>query len=131
MPRYVFDLNTGREVFRDPDGMELADATAAEAHGAAVVREIIRNNKAQTSAWRLQIHTGEREPCFEILFASVDDSIRHLPLKVQALVRQGSSTTASLMETFQAVQLTLLRAKAAIARSRKHPYIAASDGVRI
>jgi hypothetical protein len=131
MPRYIFDLNTGREVFRDPEGMELADGIAAEAHGVAVVGEIIRNNKAKTRAWRLQIHTGERDPCFEILFASVDDSIRHLPLKVQALVRQASSTTASLIETFQALEVTLLRSQAAIARSRKRPYIAASDGVRI
>ena len=86
--------------------MELTDGVAAETHGAAVAREIIRNNRAQTQAWRLQVYAGDRDPCFELLFASVDDSIHHLLLKVQGLVRQAGSATASLMDTIQAVQVS-------------------------
>jgi hypothetical protein len=79
MPRYFFNLNDGRKFIPDPDGTELSDDRAARAHAFRVMRELARNREELTSAWRLVVYKERSTPCFELAFASVDDSVYRYP----------------------------------------------------
>jgi hypothetical protein len=74
MPRYFFDLFDGQKVIPDPDGTELSDYHSARSHGFHVMRELARNREEQTNTWRLIVHEGPGTPCFELAFASADDT---------------------------------------------------------
>ena len=74
MPRYFFHLNTGDKIIPDPEGTELPNHDSARAHARQVVRELARNRERMTRSWRLAVFDGGGTPCFELLFASIDES---------------------------------------------------------
>ena len=79
MPCYFFNLFDGRKVIPDPDGTDLPDYQAARAHAFRVMRELAKNREEQTLTWRLIVHEGEGTPCFELAFASADDTMYRYP----------------------------------------------------
>jgi hypothetical protein len=78
MPRYFFNLNDGRKIIPDLEGTELPDHDCARAHACQVVRELARNRERRTRSWRLAVCDVHCTLCFELLFASMDDSISRL-----------------------------------------------------
>ncbi len=79
MPRYFFNLNDGSKIIPDPDGTELSDIDSARAHAFRVMRELARNREEMTSGWRLIVHEGNGIPCFELAFASANDTMYRYP----------------------------------------------------
>lgn len=79
MPRYFFNLRDGRKIIPDPDGTELADHHAARSHAFRVMRELSRNREEATSAWRLVVCEDRGLRCFELSFASADDTMSRYP----------------------------------------------------
>jgi hypothetical protein len=79
MPRYFFNLFDGRKIIPDPDGTDLADYHSARAHAFRVMRELARNREDSTNAWRLIVHEGQGIPCFELVFASLEDTMYRYP----------------------------------------------------
>lgn len=79
MPRYFFNLFDGLKIIPDPDGTELSDYHSARAHAYRVMRELARNREDQTRAWRLVVQEGREMPCFELSFASDDDTTYRYP----------------------------------------------------
>jgi hypothetical protein len=84
VPRYFFNLNDGRRIVPDLEGTELPDGASARAHGCHVVRELARNRERTTRSWRLAVCDAQGTPCFELPFASPDDSVSTvmLPLRI-------------------------------------------------
>jgi hypothetical protein len=67
----------------------------------------------------------------DVLFASVDDSIRHLTPELRSSVENLCAKSASLSEAINAIKLTLTQVKGTIARSERAPYVAAINGVAV
>lgn len=131
MALYFFNLKDGRTTIPDQDGTELADDDAARAHAVVVARESMRNNESRTRTWRLQVCGPDRQPCFELLFASVDETIDQLPDEIGASVREVSGKFASLHDAIADVRMSLLQVRATLARSERAPYLAALNGSRL
>jgi hypothetical protein len=131
MALYFFNLKDGRTVIPDQDGTELVDDDAARAHAVVVARESMRNNESRTRTWRLQVCGPDRQSRFELLFASVDETIDLLPPEIGTTVREVSRKFASLSDAIADVRMTLLQVRATLARSEGAPYLAALNGSRL
>ena len=131
MPRYFFNLKDRRGVTRDMEGMELPDESSARGHACDVARELMKNRERQTGWWRIATCDMQGVLCFELLFASVDPSLSHLPPETRASVEDVCQKTASLNDTINQVRRTLSQVRGTMARSDGAPYVIASDGVRL
>jgi hypothetical protein len=89
MARYFFNLNDGRKIIPDLEGTELPDDDSARVHACHVVRELSRNRERRTRSWRLRVCDAHGTLCFELLFASVDDSIS-IPPEVHVMVEDAA-----------------------------------------
>jgi hypothetical protein len=54
MPRYFFNVIDGRD-YRDTEGTELPDLSAAEEEAVATVGEIIRDGSFDGDSWSLEV----------------------------------------------------------------------------
>lgn len=107
MPLFYFILKNGRHTIPDRDGEELADECAARVRATDVSHELMRNRELRTRSWRLQVCDTYLQPCFEVLFASVDDTIAHMPPEFRGVIETVSRNTASLNDTVIDVRRTL------------------------
>ncbi len=119
MPRYYFSIKDDHRVVSDPEGTALRDEDAALAHAFQVVRELSRNREQQTRSWRLAVSNEQGAPCFELLFASVDDSVARLPPAMRAVIEDAYRNTALLKEEISQVRMTLRRLQGTMARYDK------------
>lgn len=131
MPLFYFNLNDGRRLIADPEGTNLPDQAVAHEYAVQVAREIMRNDEHRSLAWRLVVCDAEREPCFELLFASVAENLDHLSPALQAAVERTARSVAALKDSLQAVQMTLLQLRATLARADGLPYLAVLNGQRV
>ena len=76
MPLFYFILKAGRHTYPDSEGQEFADVTGARAHAHAVARDLMRNREAKTGHWRVQVCDDYLEPCYECLFADIDNTLK-------------------------------------------------------
>lgn len=117
MPLYYFILKNGEEVVPDREGLECADLAAAHAHASAVARELMRNRELRSRPWRLEVRDEDLQPCFEILFADVDDTMAHLPAEYRESIARTSRLTASLHDAVNTVRATLSGVQETLARA--------------
>jgi len=117
MPLFYFILKTGREKIPDREGLEFPDRDTARGHAEIVVDELMRNRELKTRSWRLEVRDEDLQPSFEILFATVDKSIVHLPPVYRQSVELLSSSTANLLDAFEDVRGTLSNVKETLARA--------------
>src|SRR5262245_619271 len=107
MPLYHMTLKSGGRSVIDRDGEEFPDETAARAHAITTARELMRNHTVDARFWRLEVSDEDLHPCFELLFASIDDSISHLPPEFRNSIEIACRNTASLKDTIAAVYKSL------------------------
>ena len=131
MTTYYFNLKDGRATIPDPDGTEFADEVAARTHAVTVAREVMRNNEVRTRNWRIEVCGQDRQALFEILFASVDQSMEHLPGDLRRAVETVSTKFASLSDTIQDVRMSMLELRTTLARSEGAPHLATLNGLRL
>ena len=131
MSRFYFNLKTRQRIVVDSEGTELGDEAAAHAEAAVIAREIMRNNHTNTRAWRLIVCDAEPRPCFELLFATVDEELQYYPESVRQTVTAAAQRVATLEDDIGALRQTLFQVRAALARADKMPYLAAVDGTRV
>jgi hypothetical protein len=131
MPVYFFNLKTSSANINDPEGTELNDELGAWEHARQVARELMRQREPQSRSWRLDVRDDEGRRCFELLFASVDDTIATLGPEMRDLIENLHRKQASLIDAIAAVRLSLLQIQATIARSKGKPYLASFEGVSI
>lgn len=131
MPRYFFNLKTGHSLLRDFDGSEFDDETAARTHAETIVREIMRNNEVKSRVWRLDVRNSNHAPCFEVLFAALDETIDYLPPDLRESVRMTSGQLGSLHDAIEDVRMSIRELRATLAQTSRAPYLAAIHGRRI
>jgi hypothetical protein len=108
MPVYHFLLKPAwNPPLIDRDGQEFLDDAAAYVHAVEVAREIIRNGEAKCRSYRLEVCDENLETCFEILFASVDESLECLPIDFRHSIIDAARATASLNESIGEARRTL------------------------
>jgi hypothetical protein len=108
MQLYYFILKNGHHAIPDRRGEEFADEGAARAHAVAVARELMRNGSLRARTWRLEVCDEYLQPRFELLFASIDDSLSHLPLACRNSIEHACRNTALLHDSIANVQKSLL-----------------------
>ena len=108
MPRYFFNLNDGQKIIPDLEGTELPDDDSARAHAAQVARELARNREQETRSWRLAVCDAQGTLRFELLFASMDESISRLLPVIRFMSDDAGGGQASLNEALEQVRATLL-----------------------
>lgn len=128
MPRYYFNLKKREGTLVDPDGTDLPDEAAAREHALQVMSELMRNASVRTRAWRLAVMDQDRRSCFELLFASHDDSIAHLTPELRSSVEIVCRRHASLTDAIVDVRATMLQIRGTLARSERRPYVATANG---
>jgi len=131
MPVYFFNLKTAQGEIRDPDGTQSADEPTAKEHARQVARELMKWREPQSCSWRIVVRDNDGRQCFELLFASVDDSIATLGPELRCLIENVHRKQALLNDAIAAVRLSLMQIKATIARSNGRSYLAAVGGVSI
>jgi len=118
MPVYHFFLKpTWNPPLIDRDGEELPDDTAAYGHAVEVAREIMRNHETECRSYCLEVCNENLETCSEILFASVDETLGHLPDDFRNSIITAARTMASLNETIREVSRTLSNVSETLARA--------------
>jgi len=128
MPRYYFNLKRRDATLIDPDGTDLPDEAAARDHALRVISELMRNANARTRGWRLAVTDQDRKSCFELLFASHDNSMAHLTPELRSSVEMICHRHALLTDAIVDVRTTMLQIRGTLARSDEKPYIAAENG---
>ena len=131
MTTFYFNLKDGRTIIPDPDGTELLDEEGARAHAVTVAREAMRNNEVRTRNWRIQVCGGNRKPLFEVLFASVDETMDHLPGDLRDSVENVSTKFASLADTIHDVRMSMLELRTTLARAEGVPHLATLNGLHL
>jgi hypothetical protein len=131
MATFYFNLITTEGWVRDLDGTDLADELSAWQHARIVAREVMRHREHHTRSWRLNVCDDRNRRCFDLLFASVDDTLGHLSPALRRTLEDVHGKSASLFETIHAVRRTLLEVKRTMARVEGSPYAAASRGLAV
>ncbi len=131
MSLFYFNLNNGHRLILDPEGTDLPSRDAAERHATLVAREIMRNNRSRTLTWRLHVCDSERRPCFELLFASVNEDLDHLSAELRNSVTSSAHRVATLNDDIRGVRQSLRELRATLARADRVPYLVAVDGMRV
>ena len=124
MPTYHFHLAMLEGRVLDVKGTELADESAAREHARQVACELMRHRERQTRAWRVEVTDSTQRPCFDLLFASVDNTIDHLTPELRKNVENLCTQSASLAEMIRTVTNTVVVVKAALARANGRPLLA-------
>jgi len=131
MPQYFFNLKTGRSMVRDFEGNAFDDDAAARTHAETIARELMRNNETKSRTWRLEVCNADHAPCFEVLFATIDETIDHLPPSLRDSVRRTSGQIGSLCDAIEEVRMSILELRATLAQSNRAPYLATVHGRRL
>jgi hypothetical protein len=117
MPLYYFTLKGGGDTFSDQEGVELLDLAAAREHATAVARELMRNRELPARKWRLQVCDDYLMPCFEILFAEVDETIAHLQPKYRKSLEGVARLAGRIDDAFSEVRATLSEVRETLAEA--------------
>jgi hypothetical protein len=123
MPRYYFHLRDGAGGVTDRQGVELHDHAAAREHAAAVGRELMRQAEAKTRHWQLDVSDRRGGVLFRLPFASVDETIGHLPGELRKQIERLCVRQRELAEAVYQARLTVLESRALVARARGKPYL--------
>ena len=108
MPVYHFLLKPSwNPPLIDRDGEEFPDDAAAYAHAVEVAREMMRHREAKCSSYRLEVRDENLETCFEILFASVDETLESFQVDTRNSIIESAHARASLDETIREARRTL------------------------
>src|SRR6516165_5390772 len=131
MPAYQFNLKTGDGTVIDPEGTDLPNDASAYAYAKAVASELMAHREPQTRSWRLEVRYSGGLPKFDLLFASIDETLSHLTPELRSSVEGLCASSASLVEEIREIKLTLLAVKATIARAEGALYLAAVNGAAV
>jgi len=118
MPVYHFILKPSwNPPLIDRDGEEFPNDAAAYEHAVEVAREIMRNREVNCRTYSLEVRNENLETCFEIVFASIDETLELLPLDYRNSIIEYARARASLNETMVQMRRTLSDARETLTRA--------------
>jgi hypothetical protein len=128
MPAYTFTLlNEGAGV-TDDTGLRLPNTKAAYDYACDVALELMDHRETATRFWRLDVYENGAKKLFEILFATIDQTLDHLKPDNRKLVEMTAMRRRSLQDTYRAAWITCRESQALLARSRGKLYLATDHG---
>src|SRR5215831_1536786 len=128
MPTYTFRLMDDDSGVADSAGLRLADAKVAYCYACDVAHEMMDHREAATRSWRLDVYENGATKLFEILFATIDETLNHLKPDNRKLVELTAVRRRLLHDTFHAAWITGRESQALISRSRGRLYLATDHG---
>jgi len=128
MPTYTFKLLDDDSGVTDDLGIRLPNTKAAYGYACDVAHEMMDHREAATRSWRLDVYENGAKKLFEILFATIDETLNHLKPDNRKLVELTAVRRRLLHDTFHAAWITCRESQALIARSRGRLYLAADRG---
>ncbi len=128
MPTYTFRLLNDGSGVTDDLGMRLPDSKAAYGYACDVAHEVMDHREVSTRSWRLDVYENGTEKLFEILFASIDQTLNHLKPDNRKLVETTSMRRRLLQDTLHEAWITCRESRAILARSQGKLYLAADHG---
>jgi len=128
MPTYTFKLMDDDGGVADDVGVRLADPKVAYCHACVVAHQLMDHREARTRSWRLDVYENGAKKLFEILFASIDETLDHLKPENRKLVEMTAIRRRLLQDTLHAARISYRESHALVARSRGKPYLAAYHG---
>jgi hypothetical protein len=130
MPTYTFELRDGSTGIRDGIGIILPDREQALQYAHGVVRELMRCRELETRFWRLDVYEDNATRVFEILFATMDQTLDHLAPEWRAMMERLCERRRALSEAAHAARATVRESRALVALSRGKPYLVTYAGRR-
>jgi hypothetical protein len=121
MSTYFYDLQTLEGIIRDPEGTDFSSQYLAWEHGLLVARELMQHRESVTRSWRLDVYDGDGTLCFDVLFATVDESILCLPPELRSSVQDMHAKSASLIEAMHRTKLIMSQLRATMAQTDCFP----------
>lgn len=121
MSTYFYNLQTLDGIIRDPEGMDFPSRYLAWEYGRMIARELMQHRESATRSWRLDVYDGEGTRCFDVLFATVDDSVLCLPADLRHSVQDMHAKSASLIEAIHGTRLMMSQLRATMARAERLP----------
>ena len=119
MPLYHLVLKTEDQLIADRDGFEWPDEAAARQEAALVAQDFMRNERrVNRRAWCIEVRDEDLRPCFELLFAEIDETIAHLPPELREIHVTTSRRMAACFDTKLAVRTT----RAQVSETLSHAY---------
>jgi hypothetical protein len=128
MPTYTFRLLDDTGGVTDDLGVRLPDTKAAYGYACNVALELMDHREATTRSWRLDVYENRVEKLFEILFASIDETLNHLKPDNRKLVEMTAMRRRLLQDTLHAAWITCRESQALLAHSQGKLYLAADHG---
>src|SRR5688572_30492158 len=86
MPLYFFNVRDGSGGFADREGTELPDALSARTYAQGLAREVMRANESRKRHWHVVVCDSDGKELFDLPFAAIDDSLRHLNADSRRLI---------------------------------------------
>jgi hypothetical protein len=117
MPLYYFVLKNIGQTIPDRDGVELPDDGAAREYAVAVARDLMKARQIKTRSWRVEVRDEYLMPRFDVLFASVDDSLTHLAPEFRASIQIVCHRSAMLYDSIDEVRRTLEQVRATLGQA--------------
>lgn len=112
----------------DDIGLRLPNTKAAHDYACDVALELMDHREAATRFWRLDVYEKGAKKLFEILFASIDQTLDHLKPDNRKLVEITAMRRRSLQDTYHAAWITCRESQALMARARGKLYLATDHG---
>jgi hypothetical protein len=137
MTVYFFNVRDGAAGIVDLEGTELPDRAAAEAHAAAVVRELLKGQGTSQGKdpgrkrWCLEVVDGPGRLLFSLPFAAVDPNLDHLAGETRTLIEQAREAQRRLGETMFRSRQLLDQMRSINAPRKATPYLVTEAGRRI
>jgi hypothetical protein len=128
MPTYTFKLLDNGGGLTDDIGLRLPNSKAAYGYACGVALEMMDHREVATRSWRLDVYEDGAKKLFEILFATIDETLNHLKPDNRRLVEMTAMRRRSLQDTLHATWITCRESQALIARSHGKLYLATDYG---
>jgi len=128
VPLFFFDLRTNSRHVVDRDGVELPDLETARTYAHRVARELIFRSEPRKRHWLMVVRDQNDNELFAVPFIAVDESLRHLDADTRGLLERMCEKRRALGDALFDSRMTVLRARATVARSRSRPYVATENG---
>lgn len=128
MPTYTFKLLDDGGGLTDDVGIRLPNSKAAYGYAYDVALEMMDHREAATRSWRLDVYEDGAKKLFEILFATIDETLNHLKPDNRKLVEMTAMRRRLFQDTLHSASITFRESQALIARSHGKLYLATDHG---
>jgi len=121
MPLYHFALRDGERSIPDPDAIDLTDSATAREYASQVAREIMKAREVERRHWKIAVQDDAGTAVSEVLFATVDPTLDHLPRYQRTELERLAGNVAALKAIAYESRLLVLRSRAIMARLSRRP----------